>query len=98
MDKKKIDILDRLQATESLVQLHLKSGEVLLGRADCIVYEEDEEGYDTIKQIRFEPLGSEFAKYFTIEEIISFTEVYEKKGANGNGQENDRDVKSGCRE
>lgn len=64
-----IDILDRLQAENGTVRLFLRNGDSIIGEPDCIVYDEDEEGYDTIKQIRFEPQDSEFAMYYTEEEI-----------------------------
>ena len=69
-----IDILDKLQAVDGYVRLVLKSGEIIFGKPDCIVYDEDEDGYDTIKKIRFEPWGGTYAIYYTIDEIESFDE------------------------
>lgn len=67
-----IDILDKLQAVDGFVRLVLTSGEIIFGKPDCIVYDEDEEGYDTIKTIRFEPWGNEHARYFKEEEVKEF--------------------------
>ena len=69
-----IDVLDKLQAVDGYVRLILKSGEIVFGKPDCIVYDEDEDGYDTIKTIRFEPIGNEYAKYYKEEDIQEFNE------------------------
>ena len=68
----KLDILDELQSIDDYVKVTLKIGTVLVGYADCIVYEEDSDGYDTIKMIRFEPKGQKHAIYLGIDDIISF--------------------------
>ena len=73
-----LDILDKLQDIYGYVRLILKSGEVIYGKPDCVVYDEDENGYDTIKQIRFEPWGGKVAKYFTEEELVSYEECTEQ--------------------
>lgn len=72
-----MDILDKLQEIHGVVQIELYSGERLLGRPDCIVYDEDDEGWDTIKKIRFEPLQEPYAVYFGLDEIKSFREINE---------------------
>ena len=82
-----VDILDLLQAESGSVRLFLKSGETIVGRPDCIVYDEDEEGYDTIKQIRFEPHDSEFAMYYTEEEIRHYEPCGEGR-TNGRSRKN----------
>lgn len=73
-----IDILDKLQAVNGYVRLVLTSGEIVFGKPDCVVWDEDEEGYDTIKNIRFEPFEGGFAKYFKVEDIESFDECKEE--------------------
>jgi len=74
-----IDILDKLQAVKGFVRLVLKSGEIMFGKPDCIVYDEDKNGYDTIKKIRFEPWMGGNAKYFKIDEIENFDECKEEE-------------------
>lgn len=73
-----IDILDKLQAVNGYVRLVLKSGEIMFGKPDCVVWDEDEDGYDTIKTIRFEPFEGGFAKYFKMEDVESFDECEEE--------------------
>lgn len=73
-----IDILDRLEEVSGFVRLVLKSGEIMFGKPDCIVWDEDEEGYDTIKTIRFEPFEGGVAKYFKVDDIESFDECREE--------------------
>jgi hypothetical protein len=68
----RIDILDDLQSTDGFVRLFLTSGETMDGVPDCIVWYEDEEGWDTIKTIRFEPVGRTTAMYFKVEDIERF--------------------------
>lgn len=70
-----IDILDKLAARKGFVRLDLTNGESVFGRPDCIVFEEDEEGWDTIKHIRFEPFDSPYAQYYQAHEIKSVTEI-----------------------
>lgn len=72
-----IDILDKLQNVDGFVRLVLKTGEVMFGHPDCIVWDEDAEGYDTIKTIRFEPYFSRFAVYFKVDEVESYDEYDE---------------------
>lgn len=74
-----MDILDELQNVDGFVRLVLKSGEIVFGKPDCIVYDEDEDGFDTLKKIRFEPWDSEYASYYSEEEIKSFDECDEKE-------------------
>lgn len=72
-----IDILDKLQNVDGFVRLVLKSDEIIFGHPDCIVWDEDEEGWETIKTIRFEPYLSNQAEYFKADEIKSFDECEE---------------------
>lgn len=69
-----IDILDRLQNVDGFVRLVLKSGEIMFGHPDCVVWDEDEDGWATVKTIRFEPYFSNQAVYFKTDEIESFEE------------------------
>lgn len=71
-----IDILDELQNINGLVKLTLTSGETVFGVPDCIVWDEDEEGWETIKNIRVEPVDSVFAKYYKVEDIKSYEEIH----------------------
>ena len=67
-----MDILDQLQAEDKCVQLKLSDGNTVCGYADCIVYEEDDEGWDTVKMIRFEVQHNKFPEYYSSEDIIAF--------------------------
>ncbi len=75
MTEESIDILDKLQNVDGYVRLVLKSGEIMYGKPDCIVHDEDEEGWETIRKIRFEPVGCQHAKYFMTDEIESFNQA-----------------------
>ena len=70
----KTDILDRLQEVNGYVRLVMASGEIIFGRPQCIVYDEDNEGWETIKTIMFHPWNSIHPVFFTEEEIKSFDE------------------------
>ncbi len=72
-----ITIIDKLQNIDSYVRLVLATGEVIFGKPDCIVYEEDDEGWETIPTLRFEPWEIGSAKYFKAEDIERFDEVDE---------------------
>lgn len=72
-----IDILDRLRAEKGFVRLVLASGEIVFGKPDCIVYDEDENGDEVIKQIRFEQWGETYAKYYGIDDIKEFDPIDE---------------------
>lgn len=74
-----IDILDELQAVNGYVRMVLKSGEIIFGKPDCIVYDEDDEGFETVKSIRFEPWNEIHATYFREDDIESFDEVKESE-------------------
>ena len=73
-----LDILDKLQAANSYVRLFLANGEVILGYPHCIVYDEDEEGYETIKTIRFLPCFGNHDKYYKEDEIKYFEPIAEE--------------------
>ena len=70
-----MDILDQLQAIKGVVQLELHSGEMMLGKPDCIVYDEDDNGDETIKKIRFEPYQEPYAVYYGLDDIKGFREI-----------------------
>lgn len=72
-----IDILDRLQVQKGYVRLILASEEIVFGKPDCIVYDEDENGDETIKQIRFEQWGEPYAKYYGVEDIKEYDPIDE---------------------
>lgn len=72
------DILDKLQDEEGFVRLVLASGEIVYGKPDCITYDEDQNGFDTIKDIRFEPWFGTRAVYYRLEDIASYEPVDEE--------------------
>ena len=72
-----ITIIDKLQNIDSHVRLVLSNGEIMFGKPDCIVHEEDDEGWETIPMLRFEPWEIGRALYFKAEDIESFDEVEE---------------------
>ena len=74
----KIDILDRLQEENGFVRLVLASGEIVFGRPQCIVYDEDDEGWDTIKTIMFDPWGGPHLVFYKEEDIKSFNPCKEE--------------------
>ena len=47
------DILDEIEYAKGKVKVLLKSGESLIGRGDCMDYDEDENGFETIKNLLF---------------------------------------------
>ena len=55
--KSKLDVLDYMQDEVGLMKVRLTDGSVIYGVADCIVMDEDEEGFDTIRNIKFNVLG-----------------------------------------
>lgn len=73
----KIDILDRLQVQKGYVRLILANGEIVFGKPDCIVYDDDENGEDVIKQIRFEQWDEYYAKYYGVDDIREFDPIDE---------------------
>ena len=73
-----LDILDKLQDANSYVRLVLIDGVVEYGYPHCIVYEEDEDGYETIKTIRFIPYFGIHDKYYKEHEIKSFEPIAEE--------------------
>ena len=70
--KNKIDILDRLQDEETYVQLSLSNGKKICGLPQCVVFDEDENGWDTIKKITFEPYPFGKFCFLGIEDVASY--------------------------
>lgn len=67
-----MDILDRLQEEECEVVLMLSCGKEITGRAHSIVWEEDENGLDTVKAILFKPRGAALYDVFFEDDIRSY--------------------------
>lgn len=72
-----LDIIDKLQEEKGFVRLVLKSGEIVYGFPQIIVYEEDEEGYETVKTIMFKPYFGLHEKFYKLEEIDSYEPINE---------------------
>ena len=73
----KMDILDELQEMKGYVRLTLKSGEIIYGRSDCIVFDEiegDEGDYEIVKSLIFLPMNEKYAYYLTEDDVESFSE------------------------
>lgn len=70
--KTMIDILDRLQDEDGYVRLVLKSGKIVFGIPQCIVYDEDDEGWETVKQIMFDPWDGLHSVFYKEEDIESY--------------------------
>lgn len=68
----KYDILDRLQEEEGYVRLHLSNGKTLCGLPQCVVYDEDENGWDTVKSIMFDPYPFDHSIFLSATEIASY--------------------------
>lgn len=63
----KLDILDELEKEKGYVRLVLSSGEIVFGKPDCIIVDEDDE-----EKIRFENWDMSPASYYGINDIESF--------------------------
>ena len=70
-----IDVPDRLQAEKEYVRLVLVSGKTVYGKPDCIVWDEDENGDELEKRIRFETWGEPYAKYYGVEDIRCYERI-----------------------
>ena len=76
----KMDILDELHELEGYIRLTLKSGEIIYGRSDCIVFDEiegDEENYEDykiVKSLLFLPMNEKYVYYLTENDVESFRE------------------------
>ena len=81
-----IDVLDMLQEMNDYVKLVLTSGEIIIGLPHCIVYDEDEDGWETIKYIKFDPWKGQHSRFFKEEEIESFEEWKASKLTSANDE------------
>ena len=69
-----LDSLDEIEHEDKRVQVLLKSGEIITGVSDCIVYDEDEDGEETIKNLRFiKDDGS--SRYIYLDEVESYESI-----------------------
>ena len=75
-----MDILDELESMEGYVRLTLKSGDIIYGRSDCIVFDEierDEENYEdfeVVESLLFLPMNEKYVYYLTENDVESFSE------------------------
>lgn len=69
------DILDQLQDEESYVQLFLTDGSTIFGLPQCIVWNEDENGWETIKSLMFDPRPYKCSVFFMEGQIESYRRV-----------------------
>lgn len=68
------DILDELESEDGFVRLVLTSGEIIFGKPDCIVIDDE----DDEEKIRFENWDMSHASYFGVKDIQSFEPCDEK--------------------
>ncbi len=68
-----LDIIDRLDGVEDgYVKLLLSTGVVVYGMPLGIIYNEDNNGWDTIKRIVVKPYHSPHSQDYGLEDILSF--------------------------
>ncbi len=78
MQNGKLDIIDLLDAEEGFVALTLKSGAIEFGEPLAIIYDEDDEGWETVKTILFKSYyGMNKIKY-GLNDIESFIPIDEE--------------------
>lgn len=70
-----LDIIDKLDGEEGFVELVLKSGDVQYGEPLGIIYNEDEEGWDTVKRILFKPYLGLHSKDYELDDIVSYKPI-----------------------
>lgn len=75
---RKLDIIDKLDGEDGFVQLVLKSGGIEFGTPVCIIYNEDEEGFDTIKRILFMPYFGLHSIDYGLDDIESYEPIDEE--------------------
>lgn len=68
------DILDEIEYAKGRVKVILKSGEVLIGRGDCMDYDEDENGFETIKNLLFIMDDGDYT-YIYLDEVESYESI-----------------------
>ena len=69
------DILDVLQEENGYVCLSLSDGSTLYGLPQCVVYDEDENGWDTVKSLMFDPYPPGYSVFLNATEIVSYERV-----------------------
>ena len=70
-----LDIIDRLEAAESYVKLVLKNGQVDYGFTDTVFFNEDDNGWETIKRIYFQSYFSPVMVDYGLEDIETFEPI-----------------------
>ena len=75
---RELDIIDKLDGEEGFVELILKSGDVVFGEPLGIIYNEDEDGWDTIKRILFKPHLGLYSKDYGLDDIVSYKPIAEE--------------------
>ena len=63
-----LDVLDKIEHEDKRIKVFLKFGEVITGVSDCIVYDEDEDGEEIVKNLRFINDGGE-VRYIYLHEV-----------------------------
>ena len=66
-----MDVLDKIEHEDKRIKVFLKFGEVITGVSDCIVYDEDEDGEEIVKNLRFINDGGE-VRYIYLHEVESY--------------------------
>ena len=66
-----LDVLDKIEHEDKRIKVFLKFGEVITGVSDCIVYDEDEDGEEIVKNLRFINDGGE-VRYIYLHEVESY--------------------------
>lgn len=67
-----IDILDLLQEEKGYVKLLLTSGKEVFGRPLFIAFDEDDEGWETIKMICFKRWPEKRSIFYKLDDIQSY--------------------------
>ena len=69
------DILDVLQEEKGYVRLFLTDGRTLYGLPQCVVFDEDENGWDTVKNLMFELHPHRHPIFLGVEEIVTYERI-----------------------
>ena len=72
-----LDIIDMLDEEEGFVELVLKSGKKVFGKPLITIWNEDEDGFDSIKRILFKPYFSIHTRDYGLEDIESYIPIDE---------------------
>ncbi len=73
-----MDLLDKLQEESGYVMLTLASGEIVFGLPQCIVWEEDDNGMETVKTIMFDPFFGFNSVFYKLEDVKSYEPIDEE--------------------